>query len=71
MSGLFGGGGGSYPIYTPEPLPSSEESDIAAKEAAASVAAAQKKKKGYPSTIITGPSGLVEPPTTLKKTLGD
>lgn len=59
----------------PEPVivspPSMAETDTAAKEAATREAELIRKKKGAASTIMTGPSGVLTPPTVLKEKLGE
>lgn len=55
----------------PKPKPAVvEEPEVDTKEAAYSEADRLRKKKGLRSTQLTGPSGITNPPTTLKARLG-
>jgi hypothetical protein len=58
------------PLPAPKPLPLAAE-EVAVKEAAKTEAEEiKKKKRGFSSTILTGPTGLLDPPSLLKATLG-
>jgi len=66
MSGLFGKR--SYPIIQQTPPVTETHPDV--KEAARLERERMRKRKGYASTILTGPSGVLGNPDLLKTKLG-
>jgi len=59
-----------FPALPAAPVQNVETDDTAIKAAAYAEAERLRKKKGLRSTLLTGPGGVTNPPTTFKTTLG-
>lgn len=78
ISAVLGAGSAVYsatqtPASADEPIVSTTDSgdlDDAASAAAKAEAARIRKRKGYADTVLTSTSGLTNPASTLKQTLG-